>query len=112
MGGLTGSRTAGALARIPTECMLRELKAGFVDKCFLGKASLGIFIDNLFSLGNSVIRAIAILKDCEDYLSSQWNLKMKDSSLEVMPVSGYGDIEEYDGRWETCVSIQSARPHH
>ena len=100
VGGLTGSRVAGALARIPTECMLRDLKHGFVDKCFLGKVSLGIFIDNFFSLGNSVTGAISILKDCEDYLSNQWSLKLKDSSLEVMPVFGYGDVEEFDGRWK------------
>ena len=50
IGGLTGSRTAGALARIPVESMLMELKDRLEDRAFLGRVSLGVFIDNVFLL--------------------------------------------------------------
>ena len=39
VGGLTGSRTAGALARVPVESMLLELKDKLEGRAFVGRAS-------------------------------------------------------------------------
>ena len=41
-----------------------------------------------------------MLEDCEDFLQSQWRLKLKESSLEVLPVWGYGPAEDFNGRWQ------------
>ena len=59
--GLTGSHTAVALARIPTEEMVSVLRDTIKERAFLGKVSLGVFVDNLVSIGNSVSGSIYIL---------------------------------------------------
>lgn len=103
IGGLTGSRTAVALARIPIEQMLVTLDEALKTNAFLGRVSIGCYVDNLFAIGNSITGAVNMLQDCEAYLQEHWNLRLKPSSLEVMPVAGYGDVEEFSERW-TLVS--------
>ena len=46
--------------------------------------SLASFVDNLLSTGRSPEAAIAILQDCEDYVSQHWGLKFGDESKEFM----------------------------
>ena len=84
VGGLTGSRIAVALARIPVQSMVAELKFELEHLAFLGRASLGVYVDNLFSVSSSASGVISILEKCEQFLEERWNLKFKSSSLEVM----------------------------
>ena len=76
----------------------------FFKYAFLGRVSLGIYVDNCFAIGNSISGAIAILEKCEQFLQLRWNLQMKDASLEVMPVWGYGEFEDYNDRWRLVTS--------
>ena len=69
IGGLTGSRTAVALARVPIEHMISSLNNSFLENAFLGKVSIGVYVDNLFSVSNSVSGAIQQLEICATYLA-------------------------------------------
>ena len=95
VGGLTGSRTAGMLGRIPVESVMSERcsywrRWGFkADHAVLCAAS---YVDNLFSASQSVQGAISILEDFELQLESKWDLKIKPSSRSCMAAAGCPDI--------------------
>ena len=94
MGGLTSSRTAGMLGRIPVETVMDERRWnwrqwGFkADRDVLCAAS---YVDNLFSASQTVHGAIAILEDFEAQLYDKWELKIKPSSRSCMAAAGCPD---------------------
>ena len=107
VGGLTGSRVAGALARIPVESCLAARaplwrKWGFR----LGGAGdegtvlcCATYIDNCFAVSSAPAGAVAILEDLEDTLLTTWQLAIKPSSRSFVESFGgtRGVVDEV--RW-------------
>ena len=90
-GSLTGSRSAGAAARIPVECAVIECARRSGHKGFLiGGVNLtfATYVDNIFSAGDTAANAVKLLDGVAEYLKSQWSLDIKGSSREVMVVAG------------------------
>ena len=99
IGGLTGSRIAGSLARIPIESMLTCKAATWLQSGFLRKITVCSWIDNLLAFSSTTAGAIGMLMECEDYLKSEWGLALKESSKEYMPVWGNDDSVWEDESW-------------
>jgi hypothetical protein len=96
VGGLTGSRVAGMLARIPVESCLAD-RAAFWRKWgfrISGDGDAGIvlccatYIDNCFAVSRTPAGAVAILEDLEESLWSRRNLTMKPSSRSYVEALG------------------------
>jgi len=107
IGGLTGSRIAGSLGRIPVEEMVLILEPTWTDRAFLNQVSIGTWVDNIFAFSNSVGGAISMLEDCERYLLTNWGLTLKANSLEFMPAWRYGPVEEVEERWKQVSSFRA-----
>ena len=89
VGGLTGSRVAGACGRIPVEQTIADRHSIWNKWAFAGRITMSVYIDNLYSAASSAHGATTIIQDAEDYLRDNWNLKIKPSSKVVMPVIGH-----------------------
>ena len=96
IGGLTGSRVAGVLARIPVESTFVERapvwrKWGFPVQMKDGIwASLccASYIDNCFAVSRTPAGAISILEDLENELRDKWELTMKPTSRSFVEAKG------------------------
>ena len=96
IGGLTGSRVAGVLARIPVESSLAA-RAGRWKKWGFGLTGVGgsgvtlccaSYVDNCFAVSRTPAGAVKILEDLELTLQTEWDLRMKPSSRSY--VEAYG----------------------
>ena len=96
IGGLTGSRVAGMLARIPVESTFIErahiwrrwgfpLSTDTGDRVVLCCAS---YVDNCFAVSTNPAGAICILEDLESVLKDKWRLIMKPSSRSYVEARG------------------------
>ena len=98
VGGLTGSRIALALARVPIEDMFSQKHVSWLQDGFHGRLSTASWIDNLYCASDSPMRALRVLKDAENYLSRKWNLSIKHTSKLFMPVLG-NDQDHVEDDW-------------
>ena len=121
IGGLTGSRIAGLLGRIPVESVMNDrypvwLKWGYqlrradfdtqshrlVSDFVLSCSS---YVDNLFAVSHGLAGAIAILEDFEGELSRKWGLSIKPSSRQCMAAAG-SDYQSPDShKWPQVTSF-------
>ena len=86
VGGLTGSRVAGALGRICVEETFYNFKEKWLRCGFQNRAVAGSWVDNVYVLSDSPQKAVQILKEAESHLRSKWSLSFKPSSKSLMPV--------------------------
>ena len=107
IGGLTGSRVAVSLARVPVETTIIHFAEAWQSKGFLHQISVCSWVDNLFALADSCAGAISILEEAETYLNEVWGLQFKASSLETMAV--WGAVEELDipARWRQVETMKT-----
>ena len=102
IGGMTGSRTAGFLGRIPVEAIIADRRSlwrpyGFkTDGCPL---CLCTWVDNLFSASASLDGAIYILEDFETQLEQRWHMSIKAASRCCMVAQGNVQVPRDVGRW-------------
>ena len=88
-GGLTGSRVAGVLGRVP---VLASLKDNILDMKRLAfhRESVCLvactFVDNIFVVGRSSWAACAIADMFSEALEKRWNQQVKPGSRMVLPV--------------------------
>ena len=99
VGGLTGSRVAGSLARIPIEEMLVTFADSWIAKGFAKQVTVASWIDNLLAFSSSIGGAIGMLEECENHLERPWNLQFKQGSTEFLVVWGSMDDELVSERW-------------
>ena len=103
VGGLTGSRVAGAMGRIPVEDTMALRRLHWLKWAYHldDGTSLMVctYVDNLFSCSTSVQGAINILEDFEDQLQRRWGLFIKPSSRMVMPCKGSRETSRDSIRW-------------
>ena len=104
-GGLTGSRLAVALARIPVESMLATLGPSWKNLGFAQAVSVGTWVDNCYAISYSASGVVRILNQAEEYLQQDWGLEIKPSSREVMPVIGH-DEDLDDDKWPIVKSMK------
>ena len=102
VGGITGSRVAGQLGRIPVmESLFKrmdELKklAWSYDSVQLVAST---FVDNTFFVGKSVFKATLMAQLFEDTLLHDWAQRIKPSSKQVLGTHGNRDLVPYDDSW-------------
>ena len=102
VGGLTGSRVAGLLGRIPVESTAAERtphwrKWGFrFDGQTLCFAS---WVDNLYSVSDSLDGAIAILEDFERHLQQNWHMRIKSTSRSCITSFGNAELSPDLSKW-------------
>ena len=90
-GGLTGTRTAGMMGRIPVEKTMIERRShwrrwGF--KAHEDVLCVCSHVDNLFSVSKSLQSAKSMLEDFGKQLEVNWDLKIKKSSRSCMISAG------------------------
>ena len=111
IGGLTGSRTALLLSRIPVESTLIDLfhdleNLGLdLDGCRLCAAS---YIDNLFTVGLGVSSCTSALELILGHLADVWSLNVKPGSKTIICCRGCPDIQAVGSDWElqdVCVVL-------
>ena len=114
IGGLTGSRVAGLLGRIPVEDIMFQRcgvwrKWGYWlnpkdydDPAAPNAVSVSLcccsYVDNLFAVSRSLSGAIAILEDFEVQLL-EWGLVIKPISRQCMVSAGSSDEAADSKRW-------------
>ena len=102
IGGLTGSRVAGALARYPVESTMQALEPALRRWQFQAahvQIMLAAYIDNMYAFSSSVFGATAILEAVEDHIKDKWSLRFKDSSREVMPAAENPCLQTCEPHW-------------
>ena len=99
-GGLTGSRVAGALGRVPVECTIADRwmhwQAFGFDVGADAPLTLSAYVDNLYSCSTTMSGAINILEDAAEQLQSTWGQGIKASSRMVLACDGYPADEAID----------------
>jgi len=114
IGALTGSRTAGAIARIPvidamTQCASRILRFSFN----LHGATIPVmtWVDNLFWIGRSVRTATGTINHIGQVLETKWGLKLKPSSkIALIPPGTQDKLGDITG-WAFATSFPCLGHH-
>ena len=102
VGGLTGSRTAGFLGRIPVEATIADRLPSWRRHGFhTSELSLCMctWVDNLFSASDSLDGAISILEDFESHLKTNWQMNIKPTSRSCMVAAGSVQVPAEAERW-------------
>ena len=105
VGGLTGSRIAVCLGRIPVEDTLASCAPSLVNRSFGGVITICSWVDDLISFGKSTAGAVSMLEEVEVVFVSRWGQSFKLSSLEYMPVFGSLD-DEVQPRWRRVSTMR------
>ena len=96
-GGLTGSRTAGALARICVEETFSNFASSWKALGFQRRIIAGSWVDNICVASDSPQKALQVLGDAEAHLNRVWSLSFKPSSKSIMFAQGCDQICETPG---------------
>ena len=103
VGGLTGSRVAGAMGRVLVEDVIKRRHSHWQASGFKledGTAlTLSAYVDNLYSCSNSIDGAVMILEDAANELSSSWNQNIKPISRMVLACSDCPDASPDSANW-------------
>ena len=105
IGGLTGSRIAGLLGRIPVESIVAERRGHWRQWAYEAGGDffcLCTWVDNLFSASASLHGAINILEDFEHQLQSKWRMKIKPTSRACMRARGSTEQPTDSVKWPLC----------
>ena len=105
---MTGSRVAGALARIPVELMAKLHVDKWEKHAFMGKLIMSTWIDNFFVMARSLRGGMEVMQDAETYLRNRWNLSFKASSKMVMLPKDHAEEEDAEG-WTHCICLGAHR---
>ena len=104
-GGLTGTRTALVLARIPVEATVssvhQQLKPYGIKVNNGGSLVVATYVDNFYVVAPSQAFAIHCLEVIEDVLVQQWGLEIKQSSRQLL-VSTAGGSAPF--RWLSALA--------
>ena len=92
IGGLTGSRVAGALDRVCVEETFHHFKDAWKTNGFQNRAIAGAWVDNIYVISDSPHKAVQILNQAENHLRRNWSLHFKPSSKSIMPVQGCAQV--------------------
>ena len=108
-GTLTGSRTAGAAARLAVESSVLACSEGWDTKGYqVGTVSLtaATSIDNFFAISSSAQGAVAILDNLAAHLRKRWKLNIKPSSREFIAAKGGCNALSSEHHWKQVTSLE------
>ena len=114
IGGLTGSRTAGFLGRIPVEAIIADRRSHWQRLGYHAGRDvfcLCTWADNLFSASRSLAGAIEILEDFETQLLTKWGMGIKPSSRSCMVAEGSIEAPVDVSKWP-LVKVFPVLGHH
>ena len=109
IGGITGSRVAGQLGRIPVLASLRKISAELLKLCWTYdgmRLVASTFVDNTFFLGSTVFRATKMADLFGSTLLADWNQRIKPSSKQVLAPYGSPDLVPHDESWAVLDSMK------
>ena len=112
LGSLTGSRTAGALGRVPVQSRLKQVEG----RCQLFVLDVGAvrgwcggaYVDNVYTMSHSLGGAIQLAEATAKGLADDWELQIKTKSRAVLTVEGSIESEHIDQllqqwpEWQHC----------
>ena len=107
-GGLTGSRVAGQLGRIPVQATLRQNLDDFLKLAWFYEGvalAAATFVDNVYFMSTSVGKATQMADLFEERLLHDWCQHIKPSSKEVLPVFGAPHTEPTSEAWKVLSSM-------
>ena len=117
-GGLTGSRLAGLLSRIPVASSFMELSDSLRASAFHATNTVNRFddichrlaaaswVDNLYFFSSTVSGATMNAELMAAHLRDVWDLQIKPNSKEVLVATG-GEVDTVVGQgWTLCTSMQ------
>ena len=91
-GTLTGSRTAGALARVPIQEAFESLYAELRVLAYRIPNSISLvgmsYVDNLYCASDSAAKAVAMCERLAQWLWRRWQLEIKEGSKECLLARG------------------------
>ena len=108
-GGLTGSRVAGQLGRVPIQATLRDLSCSLrklawsADGAVLVAAS---FVDNLYFLSNTTYKATKMGNLFAGHLRTAWGQDVKPDSKQVLAAVGAVNHALAATDWELCNNMK------
>ena len=109
LGGLTGSRVALLLARVPVESTFLELETS-INALSLKVDSVGLcaasWIDNLCTTGSGPSSSTAAMDLILRHLGDVWGLESKLGSKQVLTCRGCLDNDVTGDGWKQCESMQ------
>ena len=115
-GGITGSRLAGALGRIPVESTMQQCSTSVARWSYHLGARRGLsgasFVDNLFFFSHSLGGALNSAKCFEECLANDWHLRIKEGSREALLVAGCPELAVLDDvavAWPSWRFVESLR---
>jgi hypothetical protein len=100
-GGLTGSRVAGLLVRIPVETVVAyvaDLKPELTFAVNGRRLAFCTYVDNIYSAARTVWAATMLCNEVQDRLKTEWNFDIKPDSKEVIRTIG-PDAVAADSSW-------------
>ena len=108
IGGLTGSRVALALSRIPIATLFESLYETHACFAFQGRLFAASWIVNLFFVSNTAFNAIQTAEKAALFLKQQWGLEFKPGSTKFICARGTRqtiETHEVPDRWEQVNSF-------
>ena len=109
IGGITGSRVAGQLGRIPVLSTLSKISADLLKLCWKYedmRLVASTFVDNTFFLGSTVFKATKMADLFGSVLLADWNQRIKPSSKQVLAPFGSSDLVAHDESWAVLDSMK------
>ena len=110
IGSLTGSGFAGKAARVLIQhaCCVREPYWRFYGfDTPTGCLTMSTFVDNLFVAGRACNAVSKIFDDAEEFLNTEWGLRIKPSSRLILAPRGAADVSVSDAqKWPVVESMK------
>ena len=91
VGGLTGTRVAGALGRYPVLDCFAACETVFAEQCFrydAGQLSAASWVDNLFTVSASTFGSEVMMEAIRAHLWQRWELELKPGSGTTIAAKG------------------------
>ena len=109
-GGLTGSRVAGQLGRVPVQATIQALLPSFRQLAWSHEGvtlAVASFVDNLYFVAPTAWKATRMADLFAEALSQWWDQDIKPTSRQVLPVFGAETSDVTSDAWEvlSCMTV-------
>ena len=108
LGGLTGSRVAGQLGRVPVQATIRAILPSLTNLAWCQHGvtlAVASYVDNVWFLSTNAYKATRMANLFEAQLLHHWRQTIKPSSKQVMAVSGAVDQSILDDSWQVVSTM-------
>ena len=112
-GGLTGSRVAGQMGRVPVQATIHAILPSLMKNawsCEDVTLAVASYVDNVWFLSETAYHATAMADLFASHLLQHWGQRIKPCSKQVLPVFNAPDDSITDDSWEV-VSVMRVLGH-